>query len=298
MNPKQSLEHALGVGKASLQGNHRKAGKEQYYSPEATALDLVRLAQGAIPYWPGRTWIEPAAGTGAFVRAFQATGVSKILAYDIEPKSEGIVEADFLTLDLPADLLGAVSVTNPPFGRNSSLSVPFFNRLAPHCDYIGFVVPRSWRKWSVQARLDRSFHLLLDEDLAIDYVDEAGEPLVSKGGQLRTVFQLWEKREVLRPLVSVEDRGFIQKVTPAQADVALIVFGRACGTLVRDFDRSAKNTTHMYLKLLRPEALPGLKQANFRKFFDNVAFVEALSLDEINAALNEWADAQPSVPAR
>ncbi len=80
--------------------------------------------------------------------------------------------------------------------------------------------------------------------------------------------------------------GVITKVTPADADVALTVFGYSCGAVNETFPR-IKNTTQMYLKLNHRKALTALKQANFKQFYLNTATTEALSIAEINYALNE-----------
>lgn len=288
---KQSTDHALGKGRASNKGNTRTAGKEQYYTPPITALSLVDTCASHIPDLSQRTLIEPAAGTGNFLDAYRALGVESILAYDLEPKTEGITQADFLTLTLPDSLVNAVAITNPPFGRNHSLSVPFFNRLANHCSHIGFVIPKSWRKWSVQNRLDSRFHLIHDEELSIDYLGEDGKQLPGGSGGLNTIFQLWERRTEHRLKVRVQDCGLFERVKPELADISLTVFGRGCGKVKTEFDR-VPNTTQMFLRSKDPLAAKALQEANLEQFYKNVAFVEALSWAEINFAVREWCEAQ------
>lgn len=278
-------------------GNTRVTGREQYYTPAAVAAELCAEMQAVVADWEERHWIEPAAGTGAFLDAMRKAGVKKILAWDVEPKAEGIIEADFLTLG-PLEIAeaagepveGAVCLTNPPFGRNNALSIPFFNQAAPYCDYIGFIVPRSWRKWSVINRLHPNFHLIADRDLDITYVDETGEPLTD-ARLLNTVFQIWERRSEPRPKITVEDRGYIEKTTPEEADVALVIFGRSCGELRTSFPREP-NTTLMFLKVSGPEVIEALQTVDYSRFYRNVAYVEALSLPEINFLLNEHFDAR------
>jgi predicted RNA methylase len=264
-------------------GNRRVTGKEQYYTPRALASELVQVVKGLIPNFSSRTVLEPAGGTGAFVEAAKAAGVKKVLSVDIEPKHNDVNKADYLSSNLK--IKDAVTISNPPFGRNNSLSIPFFNRAADHSEYIAFIVPRSWRKWSVINRLDRRFHLIHDEDLAIDYVDDT-HTLISKKNNLKTCFQIWERREVLREIVKVEDRGFVSKVKPEDADIALTVFGFSCGRVNTEFERRA-NTTRMFLKLNHPRALKALQTADFQRFSKNTAYTEALSFQEINFLLNE-----------
>jgi predicted RNA methylase len=264
-------------------GNRRVTGKEQYYTPRALAEDLVQKVKAIIPDFSSRTVLEPAGGTGAFVEAAKNAGAQKVLSLDIEPKHGDVTKANYLNAKLK--LQDAVTISNPPFGRNNSLSIPFFNRAAEHSEYIAFIVPRSWRKWSVINRLDRRFHLVLDEDLSIDYVDDSHE-LISQKNNLKTCFQVWHRKDELREIVKVEDRGYVTKVTPAEADVALTVFGFSCGRVNTEFERKP-NTTRMFLKLNHPKALKALQSVNYQRFSKNTAYTEALSFQEINYLLNE-----------
>jgi predicted RNA methylase len=227
--------------------------------------------------------LEPAGGTGAFVEAAKAFGARRVLSVDIEPKHSDVSKANYLEAAL--ELKDAITISNPPFGRNNSLSIPFFNRAANHSEYIAFIVPRSWRKWSVINRLDRRFHLIHDEDLSIDYVDDTNT-LISHKNNLKTCFQIWKRKDELREIIKVEDRGFVTKVRPEDADIALTVFGYSCGKVNTEFERKA-NTTRMFLKLNHPGALKALQTVNFQRFSKNTAYTEALSFPEINFLLNE-----------
>jgi predicted RNA methylase len=263
-------------------GNRRVTGKEQYYTPGNLASELVSVVARLVPDFASRTVLEPAGGTGAFVDAAVALG-AKVVSFDIEPLHASVERFDFLEAELR--LSNAVTISNPPFGRNNSLSIPFFNRAADHSEYIAFIVPRSWRKWSVINRLDPRFHLISDQDIVVDYVDASGKRLSEKK-ILATCFQVYQRRDSLRPKVVVADMGLVKKVSPDEADVALTIFGFSCGAVTTDFER-VKNTTRMYLKLLHPDALAALKSVDFDLFSRNTAYTQALSLPEINYLLNE-----------
>ena len=264
-------------------GNTRVTGKEQYYTPAELAERLMAEVEKLVPDLAKRTVIEPAGGTGAFIQAAQNRGVTEFLSFDIEPKHSLVKRADFLHQKIKAK--DALTISNPPFGRNNSLSIPFFNKAAEHSEFICFIVPRSWRKWSVINRLDRRFHLVADHDILVDYVDESGERL-SKRTSLSTCFQIWQRRSELRPLVKVQDLGVIQKCDPVDADVALTIFGFGCGKVRTEFERKP-NSTVMFLRVLHPQALAALKSVDFNRFSKNTAYTEALALPEINYLLNE-----------
>jgi predicted RNA methylase len=276
---------------AAKLGNTRVTGKEQYYTPKPLAVELVAQIEKVLGPLAGKTILEPAGGTGAFIEAVQAVGVSEVISFDIEPLHELVTVGDFLEQEIKETNL--ITISNPPFGRNNSLSIPFFNHSAKVSDAICFIVPRSWRKWSVTNRLDLGFELALDLDIDIDYVDAYGTPLSNKN-HLATCFQIWKKVNVSRSVVRVTDKGIIEKVPPEQADVSLTIFGYGCGKVKTQFEPVA-NTTQMFLKLKHPQALAALETVDYSKFFKNTAYTEALSLQEINYLLNEEIYGDPMI---
>ena len=276
---------------ATKLGNTRVTGKEQYYTPKPLALELVVQIEKVLGPIGGKSVLEPAGGTGAFIEAVQAKGVTSVISFDIEPLHELVSVGDFLEQEIKERNL--ITISNPPFGRNNSLSIPFFNHAAKVSDAICFIVPRSWRKWSVTNRLDLGFELALDLDIEIDYVDAVGSPLSNKN-HLATCFQIWKKTDSPRSLVRVTDKGIIEKVSPELADVSLTIFGYGCGKVKTQFEPVA-NTTQMFLKLNHPRALAALESVDYSKFFKNTAYTEALSLQEINYLLNEEIYGDPMI---
>jgi hypothetical protein len=272
-------------------GNTRVTGKEQFYTPPAIAESIIKIVQKRLGNLSGYTLLEPAGGTGSFIEAARRHGLTKVISFDIEPHHKKIKLGDFLDQEITRK--GLITVSNPPFGRNNSLSIPFFNKAAQVSDLIVFIVPRSWRKWSVQNRLNQNFHLVRDDDLAINYVDVNGDDSHAKD-RLRTCVQYWERRETIRPLIKVQDMGIIERTTPDQADAALTMFGYNCGSLTTDFELR-KITTRMYLKFTHPKAKKAIENSDFSKFYLNTAYTEALALPEINYVLNEYIFGDPKV---
>ena len=270
-------------------GNRRKTGVEQYYTPKDLALELSTqlLAVTGIDH----SFLEPAGGNGAFIDALSQLGAKSIEAVDLYPKHPGVQKADFLKY-IPRGK-NLVTVSNPPFGRNNSLSIPFFNHAAEQSDYIAFLVPRSWRKWSVQNRLDRRFHLVSDQDVAVNYVTDSGVR-IGTNNDLRTCFQIWEKRADLRPRVRVEDKGLVKKCSPEAADLAIRVFGFGCGKVYRDFPRAA-NTTLMFLTVSDARVFEVIEGLDYERFTLNTSYTRALALPELNYLLNEAIFGDPMI---
>jgi hypothetical protein len=272
-------------------GNTRVTGKEQFYTPLELARTLVERVEAVLGSLQGKTVLEPAGGTGSFIEAVRAKGAKEVISFDIEPLHEGVSLGSFLDQQLSQKNL--ITISNPPFGRNNALSVPFFNHAAGVSDAICFIVPRSWRKWSVTNRLDLNFELVFDQDLSIDYVDSTGE-LISDKSRLATCFQIWKRSSSTRTPVKVKDMGVIEKVSHEQADVSLTIFGYGCGNLKQNFER-VPNTTQLFLKLHHPKALAALESVDFSQFYKSTAYTEALSLQEINYLLNEEIFGNPMI---
>jgi predicted RNA methylase len=270
-------------------GNRRKTGVEQYYTPK----DLARNLSEELIAITGsdRSFIEPAGGNGSFVSALESLGVEEIEAVDLYPKHPRVKNADFLTHNPKGSNL--VTISNPPFGRNNSLSIPFFNHAANHSEYIAFLVPRSWRKWSVQNRLDRRFHLISDRDVAVNYVTDTGER-IGANNDLRTCFQIWQRQDSLRPLIRVQDQGLVKKCKPETADIAIRVFGFGCGKSYRDFPRVA-NTTLMFLTVLDARVFEVIEGLDYERFSLNTSYTRALALPELNYLLNEAIFGDPMI---
>ena len=270
-------------------GNRRKTGVEQYYTPTDLALELsAKLVEVT---GLNRAFFEPAGGNGSFLAALEQLGAKNIDAVDLYPKHPKVKRADFL--DYQPKGKDLVTVSNPPFGRNNSLSIPFFNKAANHSEYIAFLVPRSWRKWSVQNRLDRRFHLLSDQEVAVNYVTDTGLR-IGKANDLRTCFQIWQRKDELRPIVKVQDLGLVKKCSPEQADIAIRVFGFGCGRSYREFPK-VPNTTLMFLTVSDARVFEVIEGLDYERFTLNTSYTRALALPELNYLLNEAIFGDPMI---
>lgn len=146
--------------------------------------------------------VEPSAGNGAFVKYFEKKKYN-YLAYDIAPEYKEIIEFDSLELD--ANILDEhvdewydikdkkyFTIGNPPFGKNSSQAIKFFNICAKFSWYIAFIVPRTFKRVSVQNQLDKNFHLIDQFDLSLKPC--CFEPKMDA----KCCFQIWEWKEEIR----------------------------------------------------------------------------------------------------
>ena len=264
-------------------GNRRVTGTEQFYTPLSLAQELVDFSQDFIPDFRKRSFLEPAGGNGSFLTALKKAGVGNVISVDLYPKHKSVVKKDFLKFKPSQERL--VTISNPPFGRNNALSIPFFNHAAEFSDFIAFLIPRSWRKWSVQNRLNLNFHKIADRDVFVSYEDELGNPIREKNG-LRTCFQIWRKEPTPRTKTLIPNNGLIEKCSPGSADIAIRVFGYGCGKVLTDFPRKP-NTTLMFLKVKDKKTATLLTTLDYQRFSTNTAYTEALAFTELNFLLNE-----------
>jgi len=272
--------------------NKRTTGKEQFYTtPEAVQICIEEMSKHVDLF--SNTILEPAGGTGEFIKGLVGHGVDehKIISYDIEPKHPSVKQGDFLSVS-PEDFKGSVCITNPPFGRANSLSKKFFNHAAESCDYIGFLIPKSWRKWSVVNSLNKNFDLVSEIKMPKNCF-YTPEKVVSDKGVLQTLFQVWKRVDKPRDKIEIPDHGLIKKIIPKNkkvvgANYEMIIFGHSCGKVNKVDGEVKSKTTTMYLKIDDVKVAKALTEINLSKYYNNTAYVQALSIKEINHELNKF----------
>ena len=184
--------------------------------------------------------LEPSAGTGSF---FNLMDPFKRLGIDLDPKCDNIVTGDFLTFT-PDTSLTYVTIGNPPFGRVSSLAVKFFNKPASFSNVVAFIVPRTFKKVSIQNRLDLNFHLKYTEDLPERPC--CFEPAMSA----KCCFQVWIRGNARSRVTLSTTHDDFTFVYPEQADFVMRNTGSNIGEIVDDRDRmhSTVVRSHHWIK--------------------------------------------------
>jgi hypothetical protein len=179
--------------------------------------------------------IEPSAGNGSFLN--QIPSDNKI-GIDIEPEADNIIKKDFFDYNPPKDKKQILVIGNPPFGRVSSLAIKFFNHASQWANVIAFIIPRTFRKISVQNKLNEMFHLVYDEEIP-------NKPCCfSPPMMVKCCFQIWEKRTTKRNLIELptkhDDWDFLsfgpldengQPTPPVGADFAIRAYGGKIGVI-------------------------------------------------------------------
>lgn len=221
----------------------REAGLDKFYTLPSVANQCIERLGSLYPWGHWDLVVEPSAGNGSFFLQLPVAEEKKV-GLDIAPEHAAIQAMDFFQWGPPvkAGERRILVVGNPPFGRVSSLAMKFFNHAATWATAIAFIVPRTFRRVSVQNKLNREFHLEHDEDVPTEPCS-FDPPMMAK-----CCFQVWAKRATgeQRPLVELptvhDDWDFLangpldasgQPTPPAGADFALRAYGGRCGDIVQ-----------------------------------------------------------------
>jgi predicted RNA methylase len=133
--------------------------------------------------------IEPSAGNGSFLDALEDFHFGlEIIAYDIQPEDPRIIQADYLALNNLYDP-NSITLGNPPFGDRCSLAVKFLNKALEESKLVAFILPISFRKYSVQNRINKDAKLFIDYKLEKDSFLLNGKPY-----DINACFQVWGKK--------------------------------------------------------------------------------------------------------
>ena len=215
----------------------RKEGLDKFYTlPECSKKCIDKVCElYDIAGWD--LIIEPSAGNGSFLNQIPS---NHKIGIDILPDHQDIIKQDFFDYNPPAININKniLVIGNPPFGKVSSLAIKFFNHSAKWANVIAFIIPRTFRKISIQNRLDNKFHLVYDEEIPNNPC--CFSPIMS----VKCCFQIWEKKELERSFINLpkkhDDWEFLklgknddngQPTPPLDADFAMRAYGGNIGEI-------------------------------------------------------------------
>lgn len=195
--------------------------------------------------------IEPSAGNGSFLQ--QINSENK-LGIDISPDHTDIIKQDYLQYVPPITKINIMVIGNPPFGKNCSTAIEFFNHSATFANVIAFIIPRTFRKISVQNKLNKSFHLIFDEDTPIKPCQFSPKIMA------KCCFQIWEKKTIIREKIELpkshNDWQFLslgpkdenkQPTPPIDADFAMRAYGSNIGEIkIKNLNQLRPKSWHWF----------------------------------------------------
>lgn len=180
-----------------MNGVTKSLGKKDTLDKFYTKPEIVELCLQQLDLSLYDCIIEPSAGNGAFLCNCHCP----IYAYDIVPHHKDIIAQDWFSVDLEffkQHFSSLLVLGNPPFGQQNALAIKFFNQAALCASTIAFILPKSFKKDSIKNKLDLRFHLTKEFELP--------NPAFTLNGENYTVpsvFQIWEKKDVLRQQIKL-----------------------------------------------------------------------------------------------
>ena len=147
---------------------------DQFYTKKETALKSLSILEEHIDLDIYDFHLEPSAGDGAF---FNLLDPIKRIGLEIEPDDKPMIDDDTMeTKIIKKDFFDFVPernkkylvIGNPPFGKGNSKAIQFFNQAALFSDCIAFILPRTFKRISLQNRLNLYFDLSYSEDIPTD----------------------------------------------------------------------------------------------------------------------------------
>ena len=229
--------------------------------------------------------IEPSAGNGSFINGIEKLS-NYFKFYDIEPEHEKITKQDYLLYDYQEDKgnFNKIHIIgNPPFGRQSSLTIQFIKKSCAFCDTISFILPKSFKKDSLQKFFPLHFHLLYQSDLP-------NNSFLVNGSEhnVPCIFQIWEKRTENRMIKEkIEPQGFFFVKKTENPDISFRRVGINSGKIdLNSKDKSIQS--HYFLKFKNNKSLQQninvLSKISFE--FNNTVGPKSISKQELIMKFN------------
>jgi len=271
-------------------GKFRTKTIDKFYTQPSVALHCINRIRSTLDSsGSDLTWIEPSAGSGAFLHGFDS---SAVIAIDLEPGDPLVTQADFLTWtpppspSSPSDRL--LFYGNPPFGRQGSLAKAFIQRATSFSttEAVAFILPRSFLKPSMSRAFPPRFHCIVTDELEPSSFEVNGEPYA-----VPCIFQIWCRRAVDRPVPEVEEpTGFAYvKQTDRHHLVVRRVGVYAGKATVQNPTEPKSVQSHYFIRLDSPyvdQAATAATALTAHEFPSNTTGPRSLSKGEVTAVLN------------
>lgn len=229
--------------------------------------------------------IEPSAGNGSFIEGIKTLS-DNYLFYDISPENPEIEKTDFLQntyhhLRNKHDKIHIVG--NPPFGRQATLAIKFIKKCCEFSDSISFVVPKSFKKESMQKAFSLCFHKIFEIDLP-----EKCFMINGKEYTVPCIFQIWEKKDTYRNISQkLEPKNFIFVKKDEKPDISFRRVGVNAGTI--DTNISSKSIqSHYFIKFINQKDISeNIKRISSIKYpFNNTVGPKSISKQELIREFN------------
>ena len=250
---------------------------DQYYTNPNLARYFLGKVKDLLPYDTYDTVLEPSAGSGSFYDLLDARRVG----LDLDPRYPGVQQQNFYDYVAPIPHGNILTIGNPPFGKNASDAVKFFNHSAKFSQAIAFVLPRTFRKASIINRLDEDFHLIFDETVPDGSFIHDDKPY-----DVWCTMQIWVRKDIKRAKIEVKKlsdaRDYWEIVEPNLADFCVQRVGGRAGQVRTEIGfRNFSPLSHYYIKSNNPNTLAIFQSLDYEDLKYNTAGNPSISPGEL-----------------
>ncbi len=260
---------------------------DKFYTKENIVNQCIELIKSNIEILDNDLIIEPSAGNGAFINKIKELSNNSRF-YDIEPEHDEIIKQDFLELDtkeLKKEYKNIHIIGNPPFGRQSSLTIKFIKKCCSFATSISFILPKSFKKDSMKKYFTNNYHLIYQIDLL-----EKSFLVNETEYDVPCIFQIWIYKEELREDIKKEipiKFKFVNKED--NPDISFRRVGVNAGVIMSEDILNKSVQSHYFIKFLNGEILDNIKKLKQIKFeFDNTVGPKSISKQELIKEYNKY----------
>ena len=221
---------------------------DKFYTDDKVVSDCISSWQKNLKIKNTHAVVECSAGGGAFLNQLSSYNVS---AYDIKPEADGIIEQDFLKLNLQKEFGNKKIhfISNVPFGKSSSLANKFIKHCTDHkkTKSFSFILPASHSRPYLLNKVNKYFHLK-HQHFCQDFVEYGSNK------KINCVFQVWMRKSYERDLINMRPTTSLITFTNKQdADFKIGCKAKTGRVFLIDTDTKQKKTisssSFMYLKV-------------------------------------------------
>lgn len=259
---------------------------DKYYTKSEVVNQCIDLVKQYISISKDDLIIEPSAGNGAFIEQIKSL-TNNYLFYDLEPENNEIIKQDFLLFDykeIKTKYKKIHIIGNPPFGRQSSLAIKFIKKCCEFSNTISFILPKSFKKNSMQKYFTNNYHLIFEIDLM-----EYSFLVNGNNADVPCIFQIWKYKNKERPQIKNQlpnNFKFVKK--NENPDISFRRVGVNAGTIMETIDDKSEQS-HYFIKFTNNKSInDNIKKLKKIKFnFNNTVGPKSISKNELIDEFNK-----------
>ena len=260
---------------------------DKYYTKNEIVEECMKSIKKHIKLSKQDIIIEPSAGNGSFIPSIKLLSKNHKF-YDLEPDNAEITKQDFLELDydIIKDKYKNIHIIgNPPFGRQASMAIKFIKKCCNFAKSISFILPKSFKKDSMQKAFSRKYHLIYEKDLP-----EKSFLVNNIEYNVPCVFQIWERKDFDREEIEkLEPNNFMFVNKEESPDISFRRVGVNAGIIMKEIDDKSKQS-HYFIKFTNnkttDENIKLLKNIKFES--NNTVGPKSISKQELIKEFNNY----------